>query len=228
MAWEYGLQNLFAMQFPLNRELISGTNKLEADNVLFEQLKGNNCNNLSAQTNANLISDDLTSTDSIIYIRTGTSFILGEINENTYYKKASAGYELIFDENFPKESLSNLFLGNFEDCKLKIQITHSMYGNYNPEFEMSLNDFICFFKQDFKVYTVSYQKTPDVINATVIFQNKLYDFIHLLIITTKKDSLFDKNGVITASFRSNIPQHNINSIVRDLVKDNQTVQATVN
>jgi len=216
-VWEYGLQNLFSIQFPLNRELITGTNKLEADNVLYDQLKETNCTNLSTPTKYMFDDAELISNDGTVFIRQGESFILDIINENTYYQKAANGYELIFHENYPKESLSNLFLGDFENNALNIQITHSMYGNYNPEFEMKLNDFICFFKQDFKVYAASYQKEPDVINATVIFQNKLYNYIHLLVISTKKEDIFTENGVLTASFRSNIPQHNINSIVRDIM-----------
>jgi hypothetical protein len=217
-AWEYGLQNLFTLQFPLNRELITGTNKLEADNVLFDQLQDTNCTNLSGFTNYMADDTQLTSNDGTIYICKGESFILDIINENTYYKKADKGYQPVFDANYPGESLSNLFLGNLENNNLKIHVTHSMYGNYNPEFEMKLNDFICFFKNDFKVYTASYQKESGVINSTVVFQNKQYDYIHLLIISTNKETIFNGNGVLSASFRSNIPQHNINSLVGDLMK----------
>jgi len=220
VAWEYGSQNLFVIQFPLSRELITGTNKLEADNVLYDQLKETNCINPSTRTNSLTDATELISNDGNVFVRIGDSFMLGRINENTYYKKAVNGYELIFDEDYPNESLSNLFLGEVDNNALKIQVTHAMYGNYNPEFEMRLNDFICFFKQDFKVYTTVYQKEPGVINATVIFQNKVYDYIHLLIISTTKEDIFSKSGVLTASFRSNIPQHNISSIVRDIINGN--------
>jgi len=217
-AWEYGSQNLFAIQFPLNRELITGTNKIEADNVLFDQLKDNNCNSISALTNYMFEDGDLTSNDGSVFVCKGDSFLLGMINENTYYKKTTEGYQLIFDEKYPNESLSNLFLGNFENDKLKIHVTHTMYGNYNPEFEMKLNDFICFFKQDFKVYAASYQKEPGVIHSTVIFENKQYNYIHLLLIRTQNETIFNGNGVLSASFRSNIPQHNIDNLVRDIIE----------
>ena len=217
-AWEYGQQNLFAIQFPLNRELITGSNKLEADNVLFDQLKDTNCNNISPT--ANFMVDDaaLTTKDGTVYICKGDSFLLGMINENKYFKKTAKGYELIFDANYPNESLSNLFFGNFGNNNLKIHVTHAMYGNYNPEFEMRLNDFICFFQNDFKIYVAAYEKERGVINSTVVFQNKQFNFINLLIISTKVDEIFNKNGVLQASFRSNIPQHNINSLAGDLIK----------
>ena len=217
--WEYGRQNIFAIQFPLNRELITGTNKLEADNLLFDQLKGNNCANQSIHTNYQFEDADLITKDSVVFVRKGDSFVLSAINENTYYKKTADGYELIFDEKYPNESLSNVFMQNIDNNQLKIHITYSMYGNYNPEFEMKLNDFICFFKKDFKVYAVTYQKEPDVVQSTVIFQNKQYNYIHLLMIRAKKENIFQGNGILSASFRSNIPQHNINNLMGDILKN---------
>ena len=221
VAWEYGQQNIFAIQFPLNRELITGANKLESDNDLYDQLKDNNCDKIADITKFLTNASDLTSNDGSIYINKGDTFMLGFINENTYYKKTNSGYELIYDENFPNESLSNLFMGNVENNSLKIKVRHSMYDNFTPEYEMNLKDFICFFRNDFKIYTASsYQREPGVVNSTVIFQNKQYNYIHLLTISTKKENIFDANGVITASFRSNIPMHNINNIVGDLIRNN--------
>jgi|GEM_PF-1244921 len=216
-AWKYGLQNLFTIQFPINRELITGTNKIEADNDLFDQLKDTNCKNPLADPVRPFNDADLVSDDGKVFIKKGDSFVLGRINENTYYKKTPKGYELIFDEKYPTESLANLFLGNIEKDNLKIHVTHSMYGNYNPEFEMKLNDFICFFKQDFNIYAATYQKRSGQLNATVIFQNKLYNYIHLLVISVKQETIFSGNGVLVASFRSNIPQHNINSVISDFM-----------
>jgi hypothetical protein len=219
--WAYGMQNIFSIQFPLNRELITGTNKLEADNVLFDQLKDNNCNKPSGQVSYRFDDADLISNGGTLYICKGDSFMLGLINENTYYKKAADGYELLFDKKYPKESLSNLLLRNSDGNGLKIHITYSMYGNYNPEIEMNLKDFLCFFKDDFKVYAASYEKEPGVIRSTVIFQNKQYNYIHLLTVSVRESDLFNGNGkgVLSASFRSNIPQHNIRSLMGDFMTD---------
>ena len=220
VVWEYGQQNMFAIKFPLNRELITGANKLESDNDLYDQLQDNNCNHI-VDVKKNLSdASSLISNDGTIYISKGDTFLLSLINENIYYKKTNSGYELIYDDNFPNESLSNLFMGNNENNDLKIKVSHSMYDNFTPVYEMNLKDFICFFRNDFKIYTAFDQREPGVVNSTVIFENKQYNYIHLLIISTKKENIFDKDGVITASFRSNIPMHNINSILGDIIKNN--------
>ncbi|MDR0795687.1 MAG: hypothetical protein LBE79_06505 [Tannerella sp.] len=220
VGWKYGQQNQLIIQFPLNRELITGANRIESDNALFDQLLVDNpCKSTSDVKTILSSRTGLVSNDEQIFIAKGDTFMLGIINDNKYYKKTTGGYELIYDENFPKESLSNLFLGNFDDNNLKIKVKHSMYGNFNPEYEMNLNDFICFFKNDFRIFTASIQKEPGVIHSTIVFQNRQYNYIHLLTIITQKETIFKKNGVIFASFRSNIPQHNINSLFGDIVSN---------
>lgn len=219
-VWEYGHDNMLVVSFPSNRELISGTNKKESDDLLHDQLKENNCH---ATTEKNIFIRKETmpasSYDPSVYISKGDTFMLKAINEDTYYKKTAAGYELIYDRNFPHESLSNLFYWHYANSGLKIHVKHSMYGNFSPEFEMKFADFICFFKNDFNIYTASFQNETGELYATVIFQNKQYNYIHVLSIRTTAKTVFDKNGVLMASFTTNIPQHNIKSLIGDLTKN---------
>ena len=219
VAWEYGHSNMLVIDFPLNRELILGTNKIESDNILFDQLKDNNCQ-ATYDTKKTMTEGTLTSSDGTVFICKGDTFMFGRLNGDTYYKKGDNGYELIYDENFPKESLSNLFFGNFENKDIKIHVTHSMYGNFSPQYEMKLEDFICYFKNDFNIYTASYQREQNEVRSIIVFHNKQYNYIHLLVVKTPKGDIFNKNGVITASFRSNIPQHNIKSLLGELVGNN--------
>ena len=216
-AWEYG-NNLLTFNFPSNRELILGINKKESDDILHLQLKENYCND-TYENNGFISADNrlVQSPDPAVFINKGDTFILKLMNEDTYYKKTKKGYELIFDRQFPTESLSNLFFGHQANNNLKIRVKHSMYGNFSPEFEMKFSDFICFFKDDFKIYTASYVKGGEL-HSTIVFQNRNYNYIHLLKIKTTEDNVFNKNGVLTASFNSNIPQHNISNLIGDMIK----------
>jgi len=219
-VWEYGNDNMLVINFPSNRELILGINKKESDDLLHDQLKENSCNDTN-EKNIFMKSEVLpaSSYNSSIYICTGDTFMLKAINEDTYYKKSGNGYELIFDKDYPKESLSNLFHWHYANKGLKIHAKHSMYGNFSPDFEMKFADFICFFKNDFKIFTASRLQESGELNSTIIFQNKQFNYIHILIIKTTKESVFSEKGVITASFHSNIPQHNIKNLLRDWTKN---------
>ena len=218
-AWEYGNDNVLLIHFPSNRELILGINKKESDNILHGQLIENYCTDAN-EKNIFIKKENIpaSSYNPSIYVFKGDTFMLGEISEDTYYKKSANGYELIFDKGYPKESLSNLFYWQYGNNNLKIHVKHSMYGNFSPEYEMKFADFICFFKNDFKIFTASRLQESGELNTTVIFQNKQYNYIHLLIINTSEECIFEENGVMSASFYSNIPQHNIKNIVGDLIK----------
>jgi hypothetical protein len=221
VIWEYGFEDMLVISFPLNRELILGTNKKESDNILYDQLQQENkCNGTSDIKMFLSAGETLTSTENeTVFINKGNTFMIKGVNEDTYYKKSDKGYELIFDKKYPKESFTNLILGHNANNSLKIHVKHSMYGNFSPEYEMKFSDFICFFRDDFNIFSASYQKGQDELKSTIIFQNKQYNYIHLLTINTSEECIFEENGVMSASFYSNIPQHNIKNIVGDLMKN---------
>ena len=220
VVWEYGDDDMLAINFPLNRELILGANKKESDNLLYDLLKDNNCMNVAEIKERMFEDGTLTSTDDTVFICKGDTFMFKGINTDSYYQKTDNGFKLIYDKKFPKESLSNLILGYDANKTLKILVKHSMYGNFSPEYEMKFIDFMCFFKNDFDIYAASYLKEPGELKSTIVFQNRQYNYINLLIINTSDESIFDKNGVMTASFYSNIPQHNIKSLFGDFANNN--------
>ena len=214
-VWKYGNDETLLLRFPANRELIFGTDKKESDGILYDQLRENQCSDSIAPVNADAGLLVMAGKDNL-YVNRGDTFMLPAINANTYYKKTNEGYKLIYDKKYPEESLSNLIVGYSNNKNLRLHIKHLMYGNFSPEYEMKLTDFLCFFKNDFNIYTVSYAKGEDEIKSTVVFQNKQLNYIHLLLITASESSIFDNNGVMTAYFYSNIPQQSIKNLIADM------------
>ena len=220
-VWNYGNNDILLLRFPANRELIIGTNKKESDGILYDQLKDNQCTSdsiiqISTADAGFLVPDDKKS----LYINRGDTFMLPIINANTYYKKTNEGYKLIYDKEYPEESLSNLILGYAAGKNLRLHIRHLMYGNFSPEYEMKLSDFLCFFKNDFNIYTASYRKEAGELKSTVVFQNKQFNYIHLLLISTSESTVFDNEGLMAAYFYSNIPQQSIKNFYGDITKNN--------
>lgn len=218
-VWNYGDDETLLLRFPANRELIFGTNKKESDGILYDQLKDNQCADSIAPVN---VDGDFLTMDNKkpIYIRRGDTFMIPPVNANTYYKKTNRGYELIYDKKYPEESLSNLIEGYSNNKNLRLHIKHLMYGNFSPEYEMRLTDFLCFFKNDFNIYAASYRKQGGELKSTIVFQNKQLNYIHLLLINTTESSIFDNDGIMTANFYSNIPQQSIKNLIGDLTNNN--------
>ena len=218
-VWDYNQQEQFVFAFPASHELIFGTDKKESDELLNKSLFGSGmiCNDSNTSGGAAVTEAGLAyNRDKDFYTQKGTEFILPTVNSNIYYKKKSNTFELLFTKDLPLESFANLVMRNMGDMNHKLHVTHRMYGNFSPDFDISLQEFLCYFKDDFNFFvgaTFPDTKDPSKIKLTAILRNKEYSFLHLLIISASVDNLFSQGGLLTAEFYSNIPQNNIRNLL---------------
>jgi len=213
-SWQLENGEIFILTFPASRELIFGTNKKESDKTLTELLPENRCQKL-LENKTIIQKNELESVpyNTNTFIRKGDAFTLPGLNSDTYYSQDAAGtFNPITDERYPALFLKNMLLIPTIETNLKIHIKHRMYGSFTPEFEMKPSDFTCFFQQNFEIYCHVDDTQQDSLKATVILYNKMFNYMHLLSITTPVNTLFQKNGILQAEFYSNIPQHNIKNL----------------
>jgi len=217
-VWNFNQTDQFVFSFPASRDLIFGTDKKESDEMLNKSLFGGD--KLCLQNDGMLgevISDADVSLDRKrnIYIRNGSEFILAILNSDTYYKKEGDVFELLFSKDYPAESLVNLIQKNYrkEELNHKLHITHKMYGNFSPDFDISLKELLCFFSDDYDVFTAVTSTDSKELKLTAVFHSKDYNFVHLLLIKTPVENIFLKDGILTADFFTNIPQHSIRSLM---------------
>ncbi|MCL1850450.1 MAG: hypothetical protein FWF70_03450 [Bacteroidetes bacterium] len=213
-GWQLKNGEQFAVTFPASRELIFGTNKKESDITISELLPNNRCKNIPENFTF-ITSDELESdvNSPNIFIRKGQTFTMPNLNSNTYLTKdTNDRLAPIFNTDNPTFSLQNLLLIKEIETSLKLHIKHRMYGNFSPEFEIRPSDFICFFQTEFDIYTHVDDSQPNILDATVILYNRMFNYMHLLTIKTPVNTLFEKNGILQADFYSNIPQHNITNL----------------
>ena len=218
-VWEFNEDNQFSVSFPAVRDLIFGTDKKESDeqlsNLLFEER--NPCaKERNPETGEISEKDLLYDPSKNIFTKKGREFTLQFVNSNTYYKKFDDSFELLFSEDYPAESLSNLFIKEAGNMNLTLHIVHRMYGNFSPEFDISLQKFLCFFRDDYDIFTAVSLADPAELRLTVVLNNKDYNYVHLLLIKTPAENIFSNEGVLNANFYSNIPQQSIRSIIDDV------------
>ena len=218
-VWEFNQDNRFVVSFPASRDLIFGTDKKESDellsNLLFED--HNPCGKDNTLASFEISDKDLLYDPAKnIFTKKGREFILQFITSNTYYKKTADSFELLFSEDYPEESLSNLIINDMGALNHTLHIIHRMYGNFSPHFDVSLHDFLCFFRDDFDVFTAVSLADPKELKLTVVLNNKDYNYVHLLIINTTVENIFREEGVLNANFYSNIPQQSIKRLLDDV------------
>jgi hypothetical protein len=213
-GWQLNNGEQFTVSFPASRELIFGTNKKESDLSLSELLPKNRCDKKIDHFSIVTLDDlEVVPSNSNVFVRKGATFAFPEFDSHTYLKKnTDNSFFPVFDSNHPALSLKNLLLIKDINTTLKLHIKHKMYGNFSPEFEIAPSDFICFFQTEFDIYAHVDDSKQDVLNATVILYNRMYNYLHLLTIKTFVNKLFENNSVLDADFYSNIPQHNISNL----------------
>ena len=212
--WEFGINESLSMSFPASRELIFGTDKKESDSYIGELFVNNDCRKNFDAVVPDLVSDDeltlIAGTD--LYKREGKTFIIAQINTDTYYQRSDGFYRPAFDPAYLNESLANLFLTEQIENSLLLKITHRMYGGFTPEFIIPLNRFICLFNNEFTSYCLLHRTDSKSIQISVVLHNSDFNYIHLLRVRTTVEQLFTNNGILTADFYTNIPQHNLKSL----------------
>ena len=216
--WEFN-HNQFVILFPATRDLIFGTDKKESDELLNISLSDDSklCSSENDRSGDDVSENSLIyNSQKDIFTKRGNDFTLQLINSNTYYKKTDDGFDLIFSQDYPEESLSNLIIKNMGNLNHKLHITHRMYGNFSPDFDISLKKFLCVFKDDFEVFTAVSSSNQDELKLTVVLRSKDYNYVHLLLINTTKETVFKNDGILNANFYSNIPQQSIKSLIGDL------------
>jgi hypothetical protein len=211
-VWDFGDGDVLSVTFPSDRELVSGENKKEADEILNKKMTGYQClQNISLDTVYS--SYGLTFVpEANIYIKKGQYYINDSINENVYYAKQSDSlFSIVNDSDNAVASVSNLFQGHISGSNILLDLKHHGYGNLQPGILISLKDFVCLFRSDFDLYCAVRDEQTNKMNITLVLYHKYLDYIHLLSVKTTKDQVLQSKDILKVDFYSNIPQYNLNS-----------------
>ena len=210
--WKFGTNESLSLSFPASRELIFGTDKKESDQNIGESfVNDDNC--VFTSVNDNVSASGLSRVEGTdLYVRKGNTFLIDQINSDTYYQRSDGLYQLVFDAAYPALSLANLFITKLPKNNLSLKITHRRYGGFTPEFTITLSKFFCLFDAGFSTYCILHRTETGKVRVSVVLYNRDFNYIHLLRIQTTVEQLFATDGTLTADFYTNIPQHNLKSL----------------
>jgi hypothetical protein len=213
-VWEFGAAEEMSLTFPASRELIFGTDKKESDLYLGKIFEKDDCINTFYSVDSVVIPENeflaIAGTD--FYRRKGNSFMIDKINSDTYYQRTDRLYQLVFNPDYPAESLTNVFITRQIPNSLVLRITHRMYGGFTPEFTIPLNRIFCLFGDGFSSYCLLQRTDKSRIQLSVVLHNSDFNYIHLLQIKTFGGQIDIANGILTADLYTNIPLHNLKNL----------------
>lgn len=199
-TWTRNGQSILSVTFPVEYELISGENKIEAEN------------NLKA---------DIQNT-SLKGVRPKTAPDVHYINEkfsNRLYKKKG---ELLFSERHPAETVSNMLLSMETKGDYNVKITQLSYGFRKLVFTVPLRQWIAFCQNNGCLLYIGIEdiNADGDVSAVVIAVNEEENYNHVLTITIPSETIRNQKGTLDARLYPYVPTHNVLSLFATYKKSN--------
>jgi hypothetical protein len=210
--WSDTNGNIIQMQFPKRQGLIIGLDKKQLDQELFLRLNNNK------STNSNFFIKNyfpeelkLNPYQDSIYVKNDYKPYNG-FSSNTFYVLSEDKFKLLFNQNYPLKSISNLFLKShfFEDSIFFKINTMSLN---REEILISLDHLNSFFQTNHKIYIGFEKKEFDQLHTIVLLKHKEFNHLHLLVFTITPNQIFsNRKYLIKGDFYTNIRQDNLKDI----------------
>ena len=209
----------FSLNFPANYDLILGLDKKEAEEQIIKQLEKFKCKNASLVP-MTIDVESLKQLNGKIYVLPGAPLFIKNMNTNLYFiKNETEEFNLIFDRNFPEESISNLFMHpDKKAAEIKMKVTQRVYGNQTNLYEFDLHDFLCFWKDDYDTYVGIEKCSAQEIELTIIFKSKYFNCFQMLYVQAAPHDFFDKKNTLKATFYTYIPNQNIKNLYKEVIE----------
>jgi len=193
--------NSIFVYFPASYQLIMDSDKIALQQKLKNDLMQTKIGHLTFEP-------DTTHLEAFkdILIHTGKDYLIKDLNNHTYFDKDK---KLVFSDKYLRESFINLFvtdLSIYNDQKVDLHLK-----NYDDEaiLQIKLSKLLSFFDNDFTRYVGIETFQDNRMHAVVIFDNKFFDFIHLLDIKLNVKDIFSNDKTIDMNLYSFIPSGNI-------------------
>ncbi|KAF0237985.1 MAG: hypothetical protein FD181_1466 [Prolixibacteraceae bacterium] len=202
IGWKTEQNSTLWIRIPNNYSVITGQTKDELEKNLLRKIK-----NLKMVKIDNAIpqKSQLKKVSENIYYLPGQMYSTTPELSSAKYFLVTDAIVPVFDKSHYKESVRNLFL-NLVNSKIELSLVQKMYGGTDEKFNININHFNANFTDDFDIYFGWQNDDKEYLKASVFFSHKIYNYNHLLIITSNFKSIFKKDAEIDGIFMAYIPR----------------------
>jgi len=202
-TWQRDGQDLLSVSFPVEYELISGENKIEAEENLLVDIQNTTVKQRRDETRRN------------------DSYINDSFSNRLYYQHG----QLISDSKHPAETLANLMLSTNTMGNYNIHVSQISYGFQKKVFEVPLRQWIAFCQNNgcklyFGVENIS---EKGEISAVVLAVNEAENYNHVLTVSIPTKTIDAHQGVIDVQLFPYVPTHNVLNMFANYRKSNPKI-----
>ena len=199
--WSRNGQTLLSVSFPVEYELISGENKVEAENNLMSDIQKAT---LTKETPDDPKRDD--------------HYISTDFSNRLYYQ----GGKLLSSIRHPAESVANMMLSTNARGHYDIGMTQISYGFQKRVYQVPVRQWIAFCLQSGcrLYYGVEDIGAEGEVRAVVLAVNEAENYNHVLIVCIPADIIDQQQGTIDARLYPYVPTHNVMNMFASYRKSN--------
>jgi len=200
---------------PARAELIRGYDKRELDRLLIQQLT----RSYDAVEENDVPEADLRQLESGLWLLPGNEFFPG-IASRCYYQKTNSGPELVFDEQYPVESIMNLLQ---KEVRSSPALSLNLRYRSTPDTVLAIDyqQFRRALEKEHSIYTGIETERVDAFQVVVVFENRVCNHLHLLSFWLPRKILSGSLAAIEARFYPNIRRDNLNDLFSIETIDNK-------
>lgn len=201
-SWGRNGSTFLSVRFPVEYELISGENKIEAEN------------NIQADIQHTPITSAITGPR---LINNGT-YLSKEFSNRLYHK----GDTLVFSVSHPAETAANMLLCMEAAIGYSINITQLCYGFKKNTFCVPLQQWIAFCHNTNCELYFGLEDINDKgdMKAVILAVNEHENYNHVLTVSVPSVSIEEHRGILNARLYPYVPTHNVKNMFAAYQKSN--------
>ena len=199
-TWNRAGQNLLTVSFPVEYELISGENKIEAEENLMADI---------LQSEVKHSSDNKEQDD---------NYISNDFTNRLYFQRG----QLVCNTQHPVETIANMMLSTNAKGDYKLKLTQISYGFQKKVFQVPLHQWIAFCKNNGceLFFGVESLGTDGCVSAVILAVNRAENYNHVLTVSIPTSLIDQRQGTIDARLYPYVPMHNVKSMFANYRKSN--------
>lgn len=202
IGWQTEQNSTLWIEIPNNYSFITDQTKDELEKNLLRQIK--HFKRVKIDKNTPQKSQLKKVTDNIYCLPGQIYSTTPELSSEKYFYVTDK-ITPVFDKLYYSESVRNLFQ-NLIISDIKLKLFHKMYGGVDEIFDVKVNHFSANFTDDFDIYFGWQNDVKENLKASIFYIHKIYNYNHLLIITSDHKSIFKKEATIDGIFIAYIPR----------------------
>ena len=200
-TWSREDHDLLRVSFPVEYQLMSGENKIEAENRILDDIR--------QTTIVHTRDTDAQSND---------YYIVESCTNRLYF----VGDKLVASSRFPAETAANMLLSTEMPGTVLLNMTQLAYGFRKTSVEVDLKQWITFCRNSRCQLYVGIDRVDDNgnVDAVVLAVNTTENYNHVLTVSIPAEVIGTQQGTIEARLYSYVPTQNIRNLFGDYRKSN--------